>query len=158
MTKKIILFATFSFWISSHSQSISKQVIGSAGLTQTNNNLKVSFSIGEPVVGIMTSVNNQLGNGYWPSLNLQSLNIEDTVFEEQLKIYPNPTSQFVFISHPVISLFEIIILDSNGKKMYEGFVNNEEPLNFSNYSSGIYLLTVKNNSDNKINTYKIIKK
>lgn len=68
MSKKIILFLTLSAWISSHSQSISKQVIGSAGLTQTNSNLKVSFSVGEPVVGIMTTANNQERNGYWLSV------------------------------------------------------------------------------------------
>jgi hypothetical protein len=158
MSKKIILFLTLSACISSHSQFISKQVIGSAGSTQTNSNLKVSFSVGELVVGIMTTANNQLGNGYWPSLNLQSLNIEDTNLEEQLKIYPNPTTQFISISHPLISLFEVVIQDINGKKLFDGGVNSEEPLNFSNYSSGIYLLTIKNNSNNKKNTYKIIKK
>jgi hypothetical protein len=52
-----------------YSQSISKQVIGSAGKTQSNPNLKVSWTVGEPIVGLMTAGGHQLSNGYYPAMN-----------------------------------------------------------------------------------------
>ncbi len=149
----VFLVATMGY-----SQSISKQVIGSAGKTQSNANLKVSYTVGEPVVGIMTAGGNQLGNGYYPALNLQALSVEDNVLDVQLKVYPNPTSQLLYVSHPELNSFGITIVDLNGKQLYSGTINNEEPLDVSGFTQGMYLVTVENAIANKKNTYKIIKK
>jgi hypothetical protein len=64
----IILFAS----LCGYSQTISKQIIGTAGKTQTNSNLKVSWTTGEPVVGLMSAGGSQLSNGYYPAMNVQS--------------------------------------------------------------------------------------
>ena len=154
--KHIVIF----FLISSisYSQSISKQVLSSAGSTQSNSSLKVNWSIGEPVVGLMTAGSNQLGNGYYPALDLQALSVEDNVLDVQLRVYPNPTSQSLYVTHPDMSSFGITIVDLNGKQLYSGTINKEEPLDVSNYTQGMYLVTVENKETNKKNTYKIIKK
>ncbi len=156
MVKSILLL----FLISSigTAQSISKQVIASAGNTLANGNLKVSWTIGEPVVGLMTAGGNQLGNGYYPALNLQALSVEDNTLDVQLRLYPNPTSQSLYVSHPDITSFGISIVDLNGKQLYSGIINKEEPLDVSNYTQGVYLITIENTSTNKKNTFKIIKK
>ena len=141
----------------SYSQSISKQVIGTAGKTQTNSNLKVSWTIGEPVVGLMTSGGNQLGNGYYPGLNLQALNVEDNAIELQIKVYPNPTSKFLYVLHSELNSFGIQIIDLNGKQLYSGTICKDQPMDISNFSVGLYLITIENKESNKKNTYKIIK-
>lgn len=156
--KHLILVLTLTFSSLSFSQSISKQVIGAAGKTQTNSNLKVSYTVGEPVVGLMTAGGNQLGNGYYPALNLQALSVEDNVLDVQLRVYPNPTSQSLYVSHPDMNSFGITIVDLNGKQLYSGTINKEEPLDVSNYTQGMYLVTIENTTTNKKNTYKIIKK
>ena len=140
-------------------QTISKQVIGTAGKTQTNSNLKISWTTGEPVVGLMTvNGRNQLANGYYPALNLQTLSIEDNALEAQIKVFPNPTSQSLYVSHPELNSFGIQIVDINGKQVYSGTISKEQPLDVSNYSQGMYLVTIENKEANKKNTYKIIKK
>lgn len=149
----ILTFSSLSF-----SQSISKQVIGTSGKTLTNSNLKLSYTVGEPVVGLMTAGANQLGNGYYQALNLQALNIEDNTLDMQLKVFPNPTSQSLYVSHPEMNSFGITIMDLNGKQLYSGIINKEEPLDISSYSQGMYLITIENTTTNKKNTYKIIKK
>jgi hypothetical protein len=154
--KHIVIF--FLITSISYSQSISKQVLGSAGSTQINSSLKVNWSIGEPVVGLMTAGGNQLGNGYYPALNLQALSVEDNILDVQLRIYPNPTSQSLYVSHPDMSSFGITIVDLHGKQLYSGTINNDEPLDVSNYTQGMYLVTVENKETNKKNTYIIIKK
>jgi hypothetical protein len=156
--KHLILVLTLTFSLLSFSQTISKQVIGAAGKTQSNGNSKLSWTVGEPVVGLMTAGGNQLGNGYYPALNLQALSIEENTLEAQIKLYPNPTSQSLFVSHPDITSFEITIVDLNGKQLYSGTINKDEPLDVSNYIQGMYMVTVENTATNKKNTYKIIKK
>ena len=142
-----------------YSQTISKQVIGTAGKTQTNSNLKISWTTGEPVVGLMTvNGRNQLANGYYPALNLQTLSIEDNSLEAQIKVFPNPTSQSLYVSHPELNSFGIQIVDLNGKQVYSGTISKEQPLDVSNYSQGMYLVTIENKEANKKNIYKIIKK
>jgi hypothetical protein len=140
------------------SQTVSKQVIGTAGKTQSNSNFKVSWTTGEPVVGLMTAGGNQLGNGYYPALNLQALSVEDNTMDVQLRVYPNPTTQSLYVSHPELNSFGITIVDLNGKQLYQGTINKEEPLDISNYTLGMYMVTVENAASNKKNTYKIIKK
>jgi hypothetical protein len=156
--KHIILVLTLTFSSLSFSQSISKQVIGTSGKTLTNSNLKLSYTVGEPVVGLMTAGGNQLGNGYYPAMDLQALSVEDNVLDVQLKVYPNPTSQSLYVSHPDMSSFRVTIVDLNGKQLYSGTIIKEEPLDVSSYTQGMYLVTVENTVTNKKNTYKIIKK
>ena len=156
-TSQITLLLLLIFQVAL-AQSISKQVIGTAGKTQSNSNLKVSWTTGEPVVGLMTAGGNQLSNGYYPAMNLQALSVEDNVLDVQLKVYPNPTSQSLYVSHPELNSFGITIVDLNGKLLYKGSINKDEPLDVSNYTQGMYLVTIENKASNKKNTYKIIKK
>jgi hypothetical protein len=149
----VLLVATMGY-----SQTISKQVIGTAGKTQSNGNRTVSWTAGEPVVGLMTAGGNQLGNGYYPALNLQTLSIEDNVLDVQLKVYPNPTSQSLYVSHPNMNSFGVTIVDLNGKQLYSGTINKDEPLDVSGFTQGMYVVTIENKTTNKKNTYKIIKK
>ncbi len=143
---------------STFAQSISKQVIGAAGKTQSNSNLKVSWTTGEPVVGLMTAGGNQLGNGYYPAMDIQALSIDDVTLNVEIMLYPNPVSQSLYVSHPELNSFGIQIVDLNGKQVYSSTISKDQPLDFSNYSQGMYLITIENKEANKKNTYKIIKK
>lgn len=154
--KKLILF--FLVTTIGYSQTISKQVIGAAGKTQSSATSKLSWTVGEPIVGLMTSNGSQLGNGFYPALNLQALSVEDNSMNVQLIVYPNPTSQSLHVTHPDMNFFGITIADLNGKQLYSGTINNDEPLDVSNYSQGMYMVTIENTTTNKKNTYKIIKK
>ena len=64
--------------LSGFTQTISKQVIGPAGATYENGTNKLSYTAGEVLVGAMTSEDGsiQLGNGYYPSLDLSTLNTQ----------------------------------------------------------------------------------
>ena len=81
-----------------------------------------------------------------------------TVENDLLSLYPNPTSQVLYVSHPELNLLGIQIVDLNGKQMYSGTIQKNVPLDVSTYTPGMYLVTIKNKETNKKNTYKIIKK
>ena len=75
---KLVFLLLISFGLSA--QSISKQVISPSGSTSNGNN-QLSYTAGEVVVGGMTAEDGsvQLGNGYYPSLDLQALSIESPI-------------------------------------------------------------------------------
>jgi hypothetical protein len=150
----LMLLVSSSFF----AQTISKQVIGTAGKTQTNSNLKISWTTGEPVVGLMTAGGNQLGNGYYPAMDIQALSIDDVTLNVEVKVYPNPTSQSLYVSHPEYNSFSIQIVDMNGKQIHTGTIEKEEPLDVSSYTQGMYLITIEDTTNHKKNTYKIFKK
>ncbi len=154
--KNFIIFLLFSSL--GYSQKITRQVIGAASKTQTSSNLKLSWAAGEPVVGLMTSGGNQLGNGYYPAKDLQALSVQDNTMEVQLRLYPNPTTQSLYVTHPEFSSFGIQIADLNGKQLYAGSINKDVPLDVSNYTQGMYLITIENTTTHQKNTYKIIKR
>ena len=154
----MVVFLVMVFYHTSQSQTISKQVIGASGKTLSNSNLKLSYTVGEPVVGLMTAGGNQLGNGYYPAMDIQALSIDDATLNVEIKVYPNPTSQSLYVSHPEYNSFLIQITDINGKQIYTGTIEKELPLDVSSYTQGMYLVTIENKETNKKNTYKIIKK
>jgi hypothetical protein len=142
----------------SYAQSISKSVIGMAGKTQSNGGLSVSWTAGEPVVGLMTSGSAQLGNGYYPSLNVQALSKEDFTMDVAIKIYPNPTSNFLYAEQKDQHQLTINIVDINGRVVLENKINSGGQIDISNFSKGIYIIQVQDLETKKKNTYKIIKK
>jgi len=156
---KIYYFLLFFITIEIAAQSISKQAISSLGSNYSNSTIKLSYVLGEFVVGSMTDDDGslQLGNGYYPSLNLETLSVKSPLIEIQLKVFPNPVNELLYISHPTENNFDIYLTDITGKKIFKGEVQNQYPINISQYTRGIYLLTIMTGEIKKTNTYKIIK-
>tara|TARA_B110000003_G_scaffold276150_1_gene321155 strand:- start:1126 stop:1599 length:474 start_codon:yes stop_codon:yes gene_type:complete len=153
----IILFLLASFYCSS--QSITKQVIGPGGQTFENGNNKLSYSVGEIAVGAMTDEDGsyQLGNGYYPSLNLSTLNTETPELQLQVKVFPNPTKEVIYITHPTEQFFEVKITDVSGKQILETAHQRQQPLSVETLTTGTYFITVTTKDSKQTNTYKIIK-
>ena len=146
--------------LSSYAQpTISKQVIGPGGQTFQNGNNKLSYTVGEVAVGAMTDEDGtfQLGNGYYPSLNLSTLNTETTELQLQVKVFPNPTKEVIYITHPTEQFFEVRITDVSGKQILQTAHQKEQPLDVQPLTTGTYFITVTTKESKQTNTYKIIK-
>ncbi len=157
-TRKIYLVMfLLLFYNSIYSQSISKQVIAAAGKTQTNSNLKISWTIGEPVVGLMTAGGSQIANGYYQALNLTLLSTDESDEIREINVYPNPSTQSIYVSHPNLDKFQFQIIDVNGKQIISGILENNAPLDISNFNNGIYFIIIENIENKTKKTYKIIK-
>lgn len=152
----LTIFLLLTFF--SYAQSISKSVIGMAGKTQTSGGLSVSWTAGEPIVGLMSAGGNQLGNGYYPSLDVKTLSKEDFTMEVAIKVYPNPTSKYLYAEQKDQHQLTINIVDINGRILSENKINSGEQIDISNFSKGIYIVQVQDLETKKKNTYKIIKK
>lgn len=154
----ILAFLLLGF--SAYSQpSISKQVIGSAGATFENGNNKLSYTAGEVVVGAMTDEDGsyQLGNGYYPSLDLSTLNTESPELQLQVKVFPNPVTETIFITHPTEQFFEVRITDVSGKQILKTTHQRQQALSVQTLTTGTYFVTVTTRDSKQTNTYKIIK-
>lgn len=145
--------------LSASAQTISKQVIGPSGGNSDNGTNKLSYSTGEVVVGAMTSDDGsvQLGNGYFPSLDLEVLSIENSELNLSIKVFPNPVIEDLYISHPTASQFKLHITTINGKHLFSGMHQKGKAFSMQSFGSGIYLITVTTLENNQSNTYKIIK-
>ena len=156
---KIYYSLLFFITIGVSAQSISKQAISSLGSNYSNSTIKLSYVVGEVLVGSMTDEDGslQLGNGYYSSLNLETLSVESPITEVNLKVYPNPVNELLYIAHPTENNFDIYLTDITGKKIFKGEVQNQHSINISQYPKGIYILTIMTGEIKKTNTYKIIK-
>ena len=154
----ILAFLLIGF--SSYSQpTISKQVIGPSGATFENGNNRLSYTAGEVVVGAMTDEDGsvQLGNGYYPSLDLSTLNTESPELQLKVKVYPNPVTEAIYITHPTEQFFEVNITDVSGKQILQTTHQKQQPLNVQTLTTGTYFITVTTKDLKQTNTYKIIK-
>ena len=157
---RYFILAFLLLGLSSYAQdTISKQVIGPGGQTFENGNNKLSYSVGEAVVGAMTDDEGrlQLGNGYYPSLNLSTLITEMPELQLQVKVYPNPTKEVIYITHPTEQFFEVRITDISGKQILQTANQKQQPLSVQTLTTGTYFITVTTKESKQTNTYKILK-
>lgn len=75
---------------------------------------------------------------------LETINIEDIV-KHSINVYPNPATNIVNIEIPnIFSDVEISIIDASGKIVYKTYSGkNQNSIDVSDFSRGIYILEVK---------------
>lgn len=117
--------------------------------TIDGNGLITTISVGSTVITIETEdgrLQDVLNVLVTP---LTSVEISD----DNIKIYPNPIQNTLFIEMGDITRYEIIINDIAGNILYSQFDENE--IDFRSYPSGTYFLTLIVN--NKYYNFKLIK-
>jgi len=157
---RYFILAFLLLGVSSYAQdTISKQVIGPGGQTFENGNNKLSYTVGEVAIGAMTDEDGtyQLGNGYYPSLDLSTLNTETPELQLQVKVYPNPVTEAIYITHPTEQFFDVRITDISGKQILQTAHQKQQHINVQTLTTGTYFITVTTKESKQTNTYKIIK-
>jgi hypothetical protein len=82
-----------------------------------------------------------------------TLGVEELANNNQIVVYPNPTPDLVYINYPYpvnITLHNIV-----GKVLQKGTMQS---VDLSVYKAATYFLTVENKENNRLQTFKIIKK
>ncbi len=138
------------------SQSISKSVIGNTGSTLSADNYKLTFTVGEPVAGIMTGKGNQLGNGFLSSLDLSVLAIPEYHDIPFFDLYPNPaTSVFTCRQkdgHPI----HLRAYDTDGKLVLDTSVATDDYTKVSLWKQGLYLLLITDQATQQQGHFKLL--
>jgi hypothetical protein len=147
-----------------YAQSISPQSVNSSGTKMTQANGSLSFTVGELVVLSQTdSEGNTLGSGFTAGATLTTVSIQETdAAVLDVRVFPNPTSDFVNIRINYSSIEQVLvsITDLKGKEVYNGKyagLSNVIGINTVSYATGTYVLSLKNLNNQVLGTYKIIK-
>ena len=138
----------------------SQEVISSAGETNTISGYEICWTIGEPVIETISSGSTVLTQGFHQSkLTVTAIN-ELSISDFELKVYPNPTSEFVVISaNNMEEKSSYSLFDLSGKLLENKIISaSETRINLKNYARGTYLLKLQYNPGQPLRTYKIVKK
>lgn len=98
--KKLFLPLIFlSSLLSMRAQSLQPQVIGAAGssLSSAANNARLAYTVGESVTPTQNLASVSLGQGFHNGVLLTVDTDNPQLAQWGLKVYPNPTSQWLFV-------------------------------------------------------------
>ena len=112
------------------------------------------------VIGAITLEDGSLylGNGYYPSLTLETLTAETPAIQLEIKVFPNPVTEVIYITLPTELFFDIRLTDISGQQFLQTAHQKQQPLSVQNLTTGTYFITVTTKESKQTNTYKIIKK
>ncbi len=145
-----------------YAQSLSQTVMANSGETITGASNTLSFTAGETIIGNISS-SSSLGQGFWLGAIVElTLSSEDFTFEVEATVYPNPVTDYLnlYFKDMAGEDFKAVVYDLNGKQVLHKELlksSANELLNFSTFSSGVYLLKIEQSTTKKSKTFKIIK-
>ncbi len=140
--------------------AIKKNSIDSGGDISTNGTTKMVYTLGEVAVQENSTGNIHVSEGFIGVNSLVSLDIENYSILSDIKVYPNPTSDYININFTQKSDYDISIYNLAGELIYSKQIieSNKESINLNKFPAGTYLFVVKQVAEQKATTYKIIKK
>lgn len=79
--------------------------------------------------------------------NLNSIEQEELI---QLKLYPNPSSEFIVLENIPLDIVIAEIYDLNGKKLFSSALNSQNKLiiSLNDFTSGTFILQLKSETEN----------
>lgn len=160
MVRILLSLLLVFFGISYQAQSISKSVIASTGGTLINqqNDLVLSYTVGEVVIGSMGQEGIQIGNGYYSSFDSTFLDVVEIAPDVQFSVFPNPVIDFVkFEIKNSNETYHLEIHDIEGRVYYNSPFQSKSIVNLSLLPSGVYIVRVSNTTNNVNSTLKVVK-
>lgn len=160
MRTGIMLFALAAS-VAVSAQSLERQVIGSAGDYATGGNVSLSYTVGETATATLSGGNLILTQGFQQPDD-QMTGIDEPVFNGEITVYPNPTSDIVMIN---ITSDDDLILEltnvSGQQLMNRELVfqsgNYSGQVDLQKYAAGTYLLYLRDSEGRVVTNYKVQK-
>ncbi len=151
----IILVCIVCFCSSARAQ----EVVASSGNHFSNNEIQISWTLGEPVIQTLSNNNVLLTQGFHQAkLTVTAIEELDDLLM-QISAYPNPTSNFLKLSVKNSGEEELYysLYTLDGKMLMQKQIESDlSEISMMNYISAIYFLKVTN-GNSTLKTFKIIK-
>ena len=156
MKKPIIVFLFLLFGQIAFAQ----EVVSSAGTTQQVAGYEVSWTLGESVIQTFTSGSDILTQGFHQTKLVVTAIDEPSRLVSELKVYPNPTSDYVMIHfNSELKDKHYSLYDITGKMIRLNSISETDTqIDVSTLASGTYLLQIGAEKTNQIQSFKIVKK
>lgn len=142
-------------------QSISPDVVASAGAHFTGSNAQLNFTIGEPVTTTLSNGSNMLTQGFHQTMLTVTAVNEQTIAEIAVTVFPNPTSDQVNVQ--LVNNKEDLqldLFDLNGKLLQTCKINADQSnvqLGMAEYAIAHYVLRIYSSDARVSYSYKIQK-
>lgn len=153
MKKPLLILTLLSASLLCSAQSISNSNLGFAGKTMTSGDVNLSFSAGEPVIGLMGNEQVQLGSGFFPSYNSELLATTSVNKDSNFNVWPNPVQDILNVSNPEMNQLTVRIYSITGQALTQ--LTTTDKIDVSWLTAGIYIINIK--TDKTENSYKITK-
>jgi len=103
----------------------------------------ISFSVGQLVVESTTDSEGSISPGVQQSYESASVYVNESLFDNTLVLYPNPTTQFLHLDFGKIFTGQVMVFDAAGNVILNQNVNTMEcRIDASGWSSGLYMVHV----------------
>jgi hypothetical protein len=137
---KSILFLLFSFVGLQLMAQSSTVCSGGEGIGPGGT---VSFSVGQLVVESTIDSEGSISPGVQQSYESASVYVNESLFDNTLVLYPNPTTQFVQLAFGKTFAGNVVVFDGGGNVLLNESINsNEFRINASGWSAGVYMVHV----------------
>ncbi len=140
-------------------RTFTQTVISANGGTATAAGTQVSWTIGEPVVATVSDSKNTLTQGFQQSKLTVTAIDETQVAGLEIKVYPNPTSNYVTVhfnktpENPGYLLFDL-----SGKLLKQKKIaSTDTKIDMTVYTDGSYILKLSSGQQ-PLQSFKIIKR
>ncbi len=152
---ELLLVALFFIILNSNGQ----EVVASSGNHFSNNEIQISWTLGEPVIQTLSNNNVLLTQGFHQAkLTVTAIEELDDLLM-QISAYPNPTSNILKLSVKNSGKEELhyTLYTLDGKMLMQKQIESDlSEISMMNYVSAIYFLKVTSNNST-LKTFKIIK-
>jgi len=159
--KNLLTLITLLTVVTGFSQiTIDKSSIDNGGASTTVGARSVIYTIGEVAINEATSGNIHVSEGFISTSTLgETLGVENYSPLEGIKVFPNPTTNYVNIHFKTTDTYQISLYNTNSKQLLKlnPKQTSEQTLDLKNLPNGLYLLVIKNSIKQTFKTYKIIK-
>ena len=149
-------FFLSTFFLLNASYLLSQEAVVIQGDNYSNPNANINFSIGEVVISTVSDGNYYLTQGFHQT-NWNFVGFEDLVPTYEVKVYPNPSSEFLYINTKDFNGVSYFFYDSMGKLILQNSLSStEDAVNVSQLSTGTYYLVLADKNQ-KLKSFQLIK-
>lgn len=159
--KKIITFAVAALPVLACAQSITPEVVASAGDHYENGNVQLSWTLGEVAVQTLDNGTNIITEGFHQN-DITITSIEEiSELEMDVNVFPNPTQHFINLEFSNNqNQVTAVLFDMNGKEISRMDVDAfqmEAGIDVSDLAAGGYLLRLTEENGKFTSTHQIHK-
>ena len=146
----------FVFLLLSTLTTTAQEVISTQGDSYSNASANINFTIGEVVINSGTDGINDLTQGFHQT-NWNFVGVEHHASNYEATIFPNPTSEVLFIRTSRFENVTYTLYDTKGKLILQDKLSAEQtPIQVSQLAAGSYSLILNKQTQN-LKTFKLVK-
>jgi len=151
-----VLFTSFCTW----AQTIDRTLLSNGGEPMENSQIRLNFSIGEPIVGLVGTGENTIDQGFWSGyIFLDAPSENDT--NDDLILFPVPVVDILHIVPGENEVIGLRVFSLNGQQVMNRILTDNGPeiqVNMTQLSNATYVARIFVRGENRARTFKIIKR